>query len=318
MLALSHGSEVPVPDAARGWVENTVEPWIREGTYVSERSRGAYRARARMVPAYLEALGFRPPPTCAKDFRREHIEALRCRAICVEGPHAGQKMSPKQLSVVMSALHQLLAFWAERRGSRQLARLVTDRRLWSVRDPQPIRPARSLTDLTDLDRLMAASDAPTRIGILLGAASGLRVDEISSVEVRDLELSLERPSWVTVRSGKGSKPRRAPVPPMARNVLMAAVLGKSPTERVVGLTVEAFRSRLGKASARAGIPHVYPHRLRATFITFAIRAGAPEQQVQEWAGHEDAETTHGYARHDPEIENRALRLYEGYLEGRAA
>lgn len=307
-----------MPSATRGWVETTVDTWIREGTYVSDRSRDAYRRRASMVPTYLAAIGFNPPPTSVDAFRRDHIDALRCRGVSTSGPHAGERMSPKQLSVVMSALRQLLGFWAERRGSRDLVRLVADRRLWSVRDPQPIRPARSLSSPEDLDRLVASCDERVRVGAVLGGHCGLRIAEIAAVEVRDLELCLDRPSWVTVRSGKGSKPRRAPIPPCARNLLMAAVHDRAPTERLLSLGVDAFRRGLARAGRRAGIGHVYPHRLRATFITFALRSGAIEQVVMDWAGHEKYETTRGYSRHDPELEGLALRRFEAYLDGRVA
>ena len=317
MLALPRPSEEPVPTAARGWVENTVEPWIREGTYVSETSRRLYRQRAGLIPNYLEALGFAPPPTSVDAFRREHIEALRCRAVCVDARVQGRRMSPKHLSVVLSALHGLLAYWAERRPQKELGRLVADRRLWRVKDPRPVRPSRSLDSLEELARLMAAADDRTRVGISLGAGSGLRISEISALECRDLELALDRSSWLTVRSGKGSKPRRTPVPPASRNLLLAAVQGKGASDRVMEISASCFRSRLALAGARAGIGHVHPHRLRATFITFAIRSGAPEQTVQEWAGHRDAETTHGYSRGDPEIGRRALVLYERYLQGGA-
>jgi integrase len=298
-------------------VEHTVGTWILEGTSVSERSKIAYRQRASLVPRYLEAAGFRPPPTAPTQFRREHVDALKYRAIGVGGAARGRPLAPKHVGVLLSALHDLLRFWGDRLESKDLLRLVGDRRLWRYRDPQPVRRSRSLETLADLERLVACCDLRTRVGVMLGADAGLRVAEIVALEVRDMELAVDRASWVTVRSGKGAKPRLAPVSPAARNVLLEATHGLPGTARVYGLGDAAFREHLRAAGQRAGLGHVHPHRLRATFITFALRGGADLQVVRQWAGHESGDTTADYAHRDPVIEARALQRRDAYLAGGA-
>lgn len=312
-----------MPTQKRGWVEDIVRPWIEQGTYVNDLSREAYRARVSRVPDYLAALGF-PGIYAPTRFRREHIEALKYRAKAVGGPSRGRPLAATYVVPLLSCLHDLLSFWAKRYRSVDLLTLVSDDRLWRTKKPTPIRPSKSLDTTTDLERLTSRCDATTQVGVVLGAYSGLRVGEVtgdndlSAVEVRDLDLALDRPSWVTVRRGKEGKPRRAPVPPAARNVLLAATHGLGPTARVYPHSAAALRHKLAEAGRAAGLGHVHPHRLRATFITFALRAGVPPQVVMDWAGHEKAETTKGYSDHDPVIEARGLALYEAYLAGGSA
>jgi integrase len=303
----------PMPTSDRGW-EELVDQWVKNGTYVNDLSRESYRSRALRVPLLLEGLGVRPAPRAPTDFRREHVETLKYRARAISGPNRGRPLAPTTVVPLLSALHDLLSFYARRYRSVELLELVSDERLWRTRKPEPIRPARSLETPADGERLLRVCDDRTRVGVVLGLYSGLRVGEICSTEVRDLELSLDRPSWVTVRCGKESKPRRAPVPPVARNILLSAVHGLPPATRVYPVSRGVFRDDLAAASRRAGLGHVYPHRLRATFITFALRAGAPEQAVMDWAGHNKAETTKGYSDRDPVIEARARERFEAYLE----
>ncbi len=52
-------------------------------------------------------------------------------------------------------------------------------------------------------------------------------------------------------------------------------------------------TRLGE---RAGVLHVYPHRFRHTFATWAIESGAREIDVQMLLGHSDLTMTQRYAR----------------------
>ena len=303
-------SEVPVPDAARGWKE-TVETWLREGVYACEASKEEYRCWMGRVPGYLGALGFQHPPTSPRDFRREHIDALKYRAIGLRG----SQLAPKTRAVLLSKLRDLLGFYGRAHHSASLLELASDTRLWRFRSVDPIRPTRGLREPADVDRLLASCDAETQVAVVLGAWSGLRSAEIRSVEVRDLELSLTDRSWLVVRSGKGGRPRRAPVPPAGRNVLLRAASGLGPTAHVYPRTYGVLRSRVLAASARAGLGCVRPHQLRASFILFALRAGVPEAVVQTWVGHSNPATTRAYVGRDPLIEDRAAQAFGAYLAG---
>jgi integrase len=57
--------------------------------------------------------------------------------------------------------------------------------------------------------------------------------------------------------------------------------------------------RLKAAEERAGVRQVTFHELRHTFGTRCAAAGVPMRTIQEWMGHEDADTTAIYAHYQP-------------------
>lgn len=306
---LPPGSEVPVPDAARGWKE-TVETWLREGVYACERSKNDYRKWLSRLPAYWDAAGLGRPSL--RELRKEHVDALKYRVV---GQRNGRPLAPKTKAVLLSKLRDLVGFWGRKYHLSSLLELASDDRLWRMRCVEPIRPTRGLAGPADLDRLIGACDERTQVAVVLGAFSGLRASEIRQVEVQDLELSLTSDSWVLVRSGKGGKPRRTPVPPAGRNVLLRACSGRNPGALVYPMSADTLRLRLAAASCSVGLGRVRPHQLRASFILFALRAGVPEAVVQTWVGHKNPATTRGYVGRDPVIEARASQALSAYMGG---
>jgi integrase len=77
--------------------------------------------------------------------------------------------------------------------------------------------------------------------------------------------------------------------------------------------------RLRAAEKRAGVRQVTFHELRHTFGTRCAAAGVPMRTIQEWLGHEDADTTAIYAHYQPaarevSLVDRAFELPEPQLE----
>ena len=154
--------------------------------------------------------------------------------------------------------------------------------------------------------------------LLYGA--GLRVSEVASLDVRDVDL---RGREVRV-SGKGGKERIVPLPSAAREALVAylglrrrpGVLaeplftslrgrdpeGESPA-REKAAAVKPLR-RLGVRDVRrvllaralhAGVvDHVHPHRLRHSYATHLLDMGADLRVIQELLGHASLSTTQKY------------------------
>jgi integrase/recombinase XerC len=135
-------------------------------------------------------------------------------------------------------------------------------------------------------------------------ASGVRVSELVSLNVGDVDLSQ---AWVHV-VGKGNKERIALLGRSAVQALWAylevgrpEMLGKQPTNglwlnhRGGRLTVRGVALILSQAGERAGIrTHVSPHVLRHTFATHLLDGGADLRVVQELLGHADLVTTQIY------------------------
>ncbi len=135
-------------------------------------------------------------------------------------------------------------------------------------------------------------------------ASGLRVTELVSLNIADLDLEQG-----TVRClGKGSKERLIPVHSGAVAILRRYIdearpsFIKNTTERALfmnrrgqRLSRQGFWLILKAQSKRAGITKkITPHTLRHSFATHLLQGGAPLRHVQELLGHSSITTTQVY------------------------
>ena len=129
-------------------------------------------------------------------------------------------------------------------------------------------------------------------------SSGLRLSELASLEVRAID-----PYNETVRViGKGRKERIVPVGSLALEAIQqyrhAAVVNAGP------LFINKSRKRLSVRSVwlslkryldHAGIPsNISPHKLRHSFATHMLDAGADLRSVQSLLGHASLSTTQIY------------------------
>jgi len=62
------------------------------------------------------------------------------------------------------------------------------------------------------------------------------------------------------------------------------------------ITVKWLRQFFIRLTRRLGVARFTPHMMRHTFITYALRFGGKLEEVAEFVGHRDIETTRGYAR----------------------
>lgn len=141
-------------------------------------------------------------------------------------------------------------------------------------------------------------------------ASGVRVSELITLRIRDLDLD----EGFAVVFGKGSKERLVPVGQSALRTLRVYLRELRPTlERGTGKGVVFLNNRgtpltrmgvwkiLRAQVERAGITkRVSPHTLRHTFATHLLEGGADLAAVQEMLGHVDISTTQIYTHIDRE------------------
>ena len=143
------------------------------------------------------------------------------------------------------------------------------------------------------------------VELLYGA--GLRVGELASLDVRDVDLHR---GDVRVL-GKGGIERVVPLPAAARAALdrylagRAAARARAPSRSSPRCAGAAARAR-GSGSAtcaaclraralRAGIlERVHPHRLRHSYATHLLDMGADLREIQELLGHASLSTTEKY------------------------
>lgn len=158
------------------------------------------------------------------------------------------------------------------------------------------------------------------VELLYGA--GLRVGELASLDVRDVDLrAREVRVW-----GKGSKERVVPLPAAAREALAAwldlrrrpGVLSEPlftvlrgaapPGPRARRLSERDARRLLAARARRAGVAEgVHPHRLRHSYATHLLDMGADLREIQELLGHASLSTTQKYTAVSVE---RLLEVYD--------
>ena len=177
--------------------------------------------------------------------------------------------------------------------------------------PTPKVPKRLPRNLTVdevfalLDGIEGSDEAGIRDRAILEFlyATGLRVGELMSLDLEDLDLAGE-----TVRVlGKGNKERIVPFGSKAKSALLRWIETSRPLRetgeagavflnpRGGRLTDRSVRRildrRLREASVRA---HVSPHALRHSFATHLLGAGADLRAIQELLGHASLSTTQRY------------------------
>ncbi len=139
-------------------------------------------------------------------------------------------------------------------------------------------------------------------------ATGLRVTELVSLDLRDISLEVDNPHVRLV--GKGNRERQLPLFDTA--ALEVTEYIKFARPRLVGnrdesalfvnrrgerLTRQGFWLILKGYAAEAGIQgRVTPHTLRHSFATHMLRGGMDIHKVQELLGHANISTTQVYTQ----------------------
>ena len=179
----------------------------------------------------------------------------------------------------------------------------------TVSTPKREKHLPAVMQASDVALLLEQPDTSATLGLRDAAflellyASGLRISELTGIDVDDLEL---RSRLVKVH-GKGSKERIVPFGSKAEGALRAwlAVRGDlvhDPDEQAVFVNYRGkrittrsvrrlFDGYLRKAALRAGIS---PHTLRHSFATHLLNAGADLRGIQELLGHASLSTTQKY------------------------
>lgn len=193
--------------------------------------------------------------------------------------------------------------------------LVAEGRL--SRDPtvdlKPPREPRAAPDALSRDEVAAmlgsvGGDAPLalrdRVVLEVLYASGLRVSELSNLELRTVDLE-ER--LLLVR-GKGDKERVVPFGSAALSAIRAWLLDGRPAllrdksapwlvlnHRGGRLSRQAIHAIVNGAAERAGLSaEVSPHTLRHSFATHLLAGGCDLRVLQEMLGHASVATTQIY------------------------
>lgn len=156
--------------------------------------------------------------------------------------------------------------------------------------------------------LLNAADSPRdRLLISLALFAGLRVSELTKLEIPDLDLDAGQ---AMLRAAKGDKDRAVPLPDHLVDELRTWLAGRQvgyvfASPRGGGrLSERAVQKMLKRVARRARIPdaekprRVNPHRLRHTAATEMLRAGVDIVTLRDILGHASISTTQLYCSAD--------------------
>jgi len=194
--------------------------------------------------------------------------------------------------------------------SRKLPRLVPayelDRLFFSLRETAGVDDAGNSGELLDRPH-----ESTTLLAVALMVATGVRVNEVVSINCRDIDLAGGSVRIV----GKGRRERQVFLTNDWINSLTRAYLRTRASLHLEHphllfnlrhdpLTAAAMRSRLVKAARDAGLSaRVTPHMLRHTAATQLIEAGVDIRYIQRLLGHASLSTTEIYTH----VSDGALR-----------
>lgn len=180
----------------------------------------------------------------------------------------------------------------------------------NLEGPKKGSPLPRVLTVNQVEQLLLAPDTSTLLGLRdrtmleLLYATGLRVGELVSLELEDLELAHSYLRTV----GKGQKMRIVPIGEEAvfwLTTYLTDVRGKLAREpqssavflnrRGKPLTRQWLWKLVEQYSEQAGLPSwVSPHVLRHSFATHLLAGGADLRSVQAMLGHSDLATTQIY------------------------
>jgi integrase/recombinase XerD len=260
-------------------------------------SARAYRSDLHAWGVWCAGAGAHP-----FDARRHHVDAW-VRVLQSEPlPRTGRPMAASSIARRLSAVAAFYDYG-----------LAVEVLLYSpvanVRRPKVSDDASTVgLSADELVALLDAADAHSpRFGALVSvlAYNGVRIDEALRADVADYTHQRgHRVLRITRKGGRAATEPLAPPTVRALDTYLAdhhppagpLFLDRTGTTRLAYTTAAAQIRRLAR---KAGIPaaeSITPHSLRHTFVTEALAAGVPLQDVQDAAGHRDPRTTRRYDR----------------------
>lgn len=248
-------------------------------------------------------------------FAQGHPDALAVTPADVERYIEQQQargLSPATINRRLCALRRLYVYLREERAYD----LVLPVRLTHyLKKDRPL--PRPLKDEEVQCLLAVIHDLRDRAIVTLILRAGLRVQEVSNLELDDLDPIRQR---LVVRRGKGGKDRHVYLSEDAVSALKAYLhrraddccprlfLVQKGIHEGQGISVRGVQKRLEYYGRKAGV-QVSSHRLRHTFATNLLEGGSDIVTVQELLGHAQVTTTQRYTR----VSNQKVR--NDYFKG---
>ncbi len=217
-----------------------------------------------------------------------------------------QGLQAKSIQRALSAVRSFYAYWVRQRQLSANPAAI-------ARAPKAKRKLPKVLDTDQAARLF--DSAPTtpieirdRAILELFYGAGLRLSELTQLDIQDLDLNESREEgWARVL-GKGNKSRRAPLGRHCVRALSAWLkihpTGTADAPLFTGrgnrrISTRTVQNRLKSIAVRQlGDSSVHPHMLRHSFATHMLESSGDLRAVQELLGHADIATTQIYTHLD--------------------
>lgn len=186
----------------------------------------------------------------------------------------------------------------------------------------PIKPTKTKKEIKfpfakeDIDSLRnACKNDRDRTIIEFLLSTGVRVSELTTIEVKDINFSNKS---VHIVHGKGKKERITYFNDstaewlhryMDKYRIVDGTLFKGKRGNMTKNGIEALLNRLADS---CGVENVHPHRFRRTFATEMSKNGCPVVEIQKLLGHSSLNTTMQYIALCDESTKLAYETYEAF------
>ncbi len=213
---------------------------------------------------------------------------------------AAAKLSPTSVNRLISAMRGFYKFL-------MFDRHITKNPAEDLQSQQTTSYLPKFLNQSDIEQLLLAPDVSGERGLRDRAiletmyACGLRVSEVCSLQIADVELD----SGILTCKGKGSKTRKVPMGRSAVEWLKSYLVlrrkkenfevqnlfvsknGRPISRQDVFMLVKEYGTKIGHSD-------ISPHTLRHTFATHLVQNSADIRSVQQMLGHADISTTQIY------------------------
>lgn len=178
--------------------------------------------------------------------------------------------------------------------------------LLNVKSPKLEKKLPTVLTKDEITAFLAALENPKhKLLFELMLASGLRVAEVVSLKVQDIDFNEK---VINLKSGKGQKDRMTIISDNTINHIKTYLeLNPMVTTylfpgRNGHLTIKLAQKVIKQNAARAGIQkRIYCHALRSTFATMLLEQGTDIRMIQTLLGHSNLATTERYTKVSSEM-----------------
>jgi integrase/recombinase XerC len=277
---------------------------------VSRHTRAAYGKDLGRFAVFLSTVFWNKP---LEKIAAADVDALAVRSYLAHLRADG--LAKASIGRHLSALRTFFAF-LKREGSvgaNPAKAIATPRKEQSLPRTLSVTEAGAVVEAKGREGALGARD---RALLELLYATGLRVSELVSLKLEDVDLSARQVRTV----GKGRKERIVPFGRAAGEAVKTWLKARGEMRpaakdaaflflnaRAGRLTDRSVRRILDRAMLGADVArHASPHALRHSFATHLLAAGADLRSIQELLGHASLSTTQKYTHLDAE---RLLEVY---------